>query len=70
MLWACIAVSGTGNISPVEGRMDSTTFQQNLDSNLTGSVKKLRREWLLQMDNDLKHLKMSNIKRHTLKVLQ
>jgi len=40
MLWGCIAASGTGNISQVEGRMDSSKFQQILKANVTPSVKK------------------------------
>ena len=48
MLWACVAASGTGNISLVEGRMDSIKYQQILEANITPSVKKLRmkRGWL------------------------
>ena len=57
MLWGYIAASGTGDISRVEGRMDSIKFQQILEANVTPSVKKLKlkRGWLLQMDNDPKH---------------
>lgn len=53
MLWAFIAASGTGNISRVEGEMNSIKFQQIL----MPPVKKLKlkRGWLLQMDNDPKH---------------
>ncbi|MDG2555407.1 hypothetical protein P7M41_25770 [Vibrio parahaemolyticus] len=42
MLWACVAASGTGNISQVEGRMDSVKFQQILEANITPSVKQLK----------------------------
>lgn len=54
--------------------MDSIKFQQILDANLMQSVKKLKlkRGWLLQMDNDPKHTSKSTvdyIKRHKLKVL-
>ena len=54
MLWACVAASGTGNISLVEGRMDSIKYQKILEGNITPSVKKLKmkRGWLLQQDND------------------
>lgn len=74
MLWGCIAASGTGNISRVEGKMDSIKFQQILEGNLMPSVKKLKlkRGWLLQMDNDPKHTSKSTvdyIKRRKLKVL-
>ncbi len=46
MLWACVAASGMGNISRVEGRMDLVKFQQILEA---PSVKKLKmkRGWLL-----------------------
>ncbi|XP_063793867.1 uncharacterized protein LOC134949303 isoform X1 [Pseudophryne corroboree] len=74
MLWGCIAASVTGNISRVEGKMDSIRFQQILDANLMPSVKKLKlkRDWLLQMENDPKHTSKSTvdyIKRRNLKVL-
>lgn len=43
MLWACVAASGMGNISLVEGRMDSIKYQQILEANITLFVKKLKR---------------------------
>ena len=75
MLWGCVAASGTGNIAWVEGRMDSTKYQQILEANITPSVKKLKlkRGWLLQQDNDPKHTwksTMDDLKRHKLKVLE
>ena len=50
MLWGCVAASGTGNIAQVDGRMDSTKYQQIL----TQSVKKpkLKRGSLLQQDSE------------------
>ena len=30
MLWGCVASTGTGNLVKVEGRMDSTQYQQIL----------------------------------------
>lgn len=74
MLWACVAASGTGNISLVEGRMNSIKYQQILEANITPSVKKLKmkRGWLLQQDNDPKHTSKSTmdyLKRRKLKVL-
>jgi len=57
MLWGCVASTGTGNLSKVEGRMDSIQYQQILENNVQKSVKKLklRRGWIFQQDNDPKH---------------
>ncbi|XP_059841535.1 transposable element Tc1 transposase isoform X1 [Hypanus sabinus] len=38
MPWACVVVNGTGNISLVEGRMNSIKYQQILEANITPSV--------------------------------
>ncbi|CAJ0940739.1 unnamed protein product [Ranitomeya imitator] len=57
MLWGCVANAGTGNLVKVEGRMDSSQYQQILDNNVHDSVTKLmlRRGWIFQQDNDPKH---------------
>ena len=57
MLWGCVASAGTGNLVKVEGRMDSSQYQQILANNVQESVTKLklRRGWILQQDNDPKH---------------
>lgn len=55
MLWGCVASAGTGNLVKVEGRMDSTQYQQILENNVQESVTKLRRGWIFQQDNDPKH---------------
>lgn len=73
--WGCLAACGAGNISRVEGKMDSVKFQHVLNANLMPSVKKLKlnRGWLLQMDNDPKHTWKSivdYITRRKLKVLR
>ena len=34
MLWGCVAAGGTGNIVRVEGRMDSTKYQDILEANI------------------------------------
>ena len=54
---ACVASAGTGNLVRVEGRMDSSQYQQILANNVQESVTKLklRRGWILQQDNDPKH---------------
>ena len=61
MLWGCVASAGTGNLVKVEGRMDSSQYQQILANNVHESVTKLklRRGWILQQDNDPKHCSKS-----------
>uniref|UniRef100_A0A673XKP2 Tc1-like transposase DDE domain-containing protein n=1 Tax=Salmo trutta TaxID=8032 RepID=A0A673XKP2_SALTR len=61
MLWGCVASAGTGNLVKVEGRMDSTQYQQILGNNVEESVTKLklRRGWIFQQDNDPKHCSKS-----------
>ena len=64
MLWGCVAAGGTGNIVRVEGRMDSTKYQDILEANVRRSVQKLKlkRGWVFQQDNDLKHTSKSTMK--------
>lgn len=64
MLWGCVAASGTGNIVRVEGRMDSTKYQQILEANVLKSVRtlKLKRGWIFQQDNGPKHTSKSTMK--------
>ncbi|XP_016146452.1 cap-specific mRNA (nucleoside-2'-O-)-methyltransferase 1-like [Sinocyclocheilus grahami] len=45
MLWGCVASTGTGNLVKVEGRMDSTQYQQILKKNVQESVKRLKLQW-------------------------
>ena len=61
MLWGYVASAGIGNLVKVEGRMDSTQYQQILDNNVQESVTKLklRRSWVFQQDNDPKHCSKS-----------
>lgn len=61
MLWGCVASAGTGNLVKIEGRMDSTQYQQILENNVQESVTKLklRRGWVFQQDNDPKHCSKS-----------
>ncbi|KAG2469162.1 TCB1 transposase, partial [Polypterus senegalus] len=61
MLWGCVASSGTGNLAKVEGRMDSTQYQQILETTVQESVTKLklRQGWIFQQDNDPKHCSKS-----------
>uniref|UniRef100_A0A8C5DP94 Transposase n=1 Tax=Gouania willdenowi TaxID=441366 RepID=A0A8C5DP94_GOUWI len=61
MLWGCVSSAGTGNLVKVEGRMDSSQYQQILENNVQESVTKLklRRGWIFQQDNDPKHCSKS-----------
>ncbi|KAG2465277.1 TCB1 transposase, partial [Polypterus senegalus] len=61
MLWGCVASAGTGNLVKVEGCMDSTQYQQILETNVQESVTKLklRQGWIFQQDNDPKHCSKS-----------
>ena len=61
ILWGSVASGGTGNLVKIEGRMDSTQYQQILDNNVQESVTKLklRRSWVFQQDNDPKHCSKS-----------
>lgn len=61
MLWGCVASAGTGNVVKVEGHMDSTQYQQILETNVQESVTKLklRRGWIFQQDNDPKNCSKS-----------
>src|SRR4029434_9708880 len=75
MLWGCMASTGTGKIVKVEGRMDSTQYQQILGNNLQDSVRKLKlcRGWLFQQDNNPKHCSKSTkefMQRHRYNVLE
>ena len=60
MLLGCVAAGGTGHIVQVEGRMDSTKYQED---NVQRSVQtlKLKRGWV-QQDNDPKHTSKSPMK--------
>ena len=75
MIWGCVASTGTGKLVKVEGRMDSTQYQQILGNNVQDSVRKLklRRGWLFQQDNDPKHCSKSTkefMQRHRYNVLE
>ncbi|KAI4885686.1 hypothetical protein NFI96_017633 [Prochilodus magdalenae] len=61
MLWGCVASTGIGNLVKVEGCMDSSHYQQILETNVQESVTKLklRRGWIFQQDNDPKHCSKS-----------
>uniref|UniRef100_A0A3P9LCQ4 Transposase Tc1-like domain-containing protein n=1 Tax=Oryzias latipes TaxID=8090 RepID=A0A3P9LCQ4_ORYLA len=63
MLWGCLASAGTGNLVKVEGRMDSSQYQQILTNNVQQLVTKLklRQGWILQQDTDPKHCSNSTM---------
>ena len=42
MLWGCVADEGKGNIVRVEGRMDSTEYQEILEANVQRLVQTLK----------------------------
>lgn len=42
MRWACVAASGTSNVSLVEGRVDLMKYQQILEGNIMPSGEKLK----------------------------
>lgn len=61
MQWGCVVSAGTGNFVKVEGRLDSSQYQQILANNVQESVTKLKScwGWILQQDNDPKHCSKS-----------
>ena len=70
-----VAAGGTGNIARVEGRMDSTIYQEIQEANVQKSVQtlKLKRGWEFQQDDDQKHtslLTMKYLQERQMKVLE
>ena len=61
MVWGCFAASGPGQLEVLEGTMDSAYYQGILDRNIKQSAKvlKLGRSWIMQQDNDPKHVSKS-----------
>ena len=62
MFWGCCAASGTWCLECVHDIMKSEDYQGILESNVQPSVRKLdlrRRSWVLQQDNDPKHISKS-----------
>ena len=64
MLWGCFAAAGTGNISVIEGIMNSEGYQHILTDNVKQSARKLHlgRAFVFQQDNDPKHTSKSTQK--------
>uniref|UniRef100_A0A8C1UCV8 Transposase Tc1-like domain-containing protein n=1 Tax=Cyprinus carpio TaxID=7962 RepID=A0A8C1UCV8_CYPCA len=64
MVWGCYAASGPGQLAIIDGIMNSTLFQKIL---------KLKRTWVMQQDNDLKHTSKSTsewLKKNKIKDLE
>ena len=59
MLWGCFSSSGTGKFHVIEGKMNSSMYQEILQQNKLPCVKslKLPRGWMFQQDNDQMHEK-------------
>lgn len=47
VLRACVVANGLGNLSRLDGRMDSVKFQQILEANIAPSVKKKSWKWIM-----------------------
>ncbi len=61
MVWSCFAASGPGQLVIIDGTMNSALYQKILKKNGQPSVcdLKLKRTWVMQQDNDLKHTSKS-----------
>jgi len=56
MIWGCMAGNGVGNITRIEGKMDSPKYISILQEHLLPSVEKLKlKDYIFQQDNDPKH---------------
>ncbi len=75
MVWVCFAASGPGRLAIVDGTRNSALSQKILMENVRLSVcdLKLKRTWVMQQDNDLKHTSKSTsewLNKNTNKVLE
>ncbi len=73
MVWGCFA--GPGRLAIIDGTMNSALYQKILKENVLPSVcdLKLKRTWVMQQDNDLKHSSKSTsewLKKNKIKVLE
>ena len=61
MVWGCFAASGPGQLAVIDGKMNSAVYQKILKENIRPSVcaLKLKHSWILQQDNDPKHISKS-----------
>ncbi len=73
MVWGCFAASGPGRLAINDGTMNSALYQKILKENVWPSVCDLKRTWVMQQDNDLKHTSKSTserLKKNKIKVLE
>ena len=58
MLWGCFLAKGIGRLHRIEGRMNGAMYREILGDNLLPSLRALKmgRGWVIQHDNDPKHL--------------
>ena len=75
LLWGCFSSSGTGKIHVIEGKMNSSMYQEILQQNMLPSAKllKLSRGWMFQQDNDPKHTAVKTkewLQRKKVKILE
>ncbi len=56
-VWGCFEASKPGRLAIIDGTMNSALYQKILKENVQASVcdLKLKRTWVMQRDNDLKH---------------
>ncbi len=61
MVWGCFADSGPRRLAILGGNMNSALYQKILKENDQPSVcdLKLKRTWVMQQDNDHKHISKS-----------
>ncbi len=61
MVWGCFTASGPGRLAIIDGTMNSALYQKILKENVRLSVcdLKLKRTWVMQLDNDPKHTSKS-----------
>eukprot|EP00597_Dinobryon_sp_UTEXLB2267_P013040 CAMPEP_0170120710 /NCGR_PEP_ID=MMETSP0020_2-20130122/15347_1 /TAXON_ID=98059 /ORGANISM="Dinobryon sp., Strain UTEXLB2267" /LENGTH=319 /DNA_ID=CAMNT_0010350711 /DNA_START=8 /DNA_END=964 /DNA_ORIENTATION=- len=57
MVWGCFCAAGVGNLTLINGIMDSKVYTKILDNELKPSVRRLfkRKPYIFQQDNDPKH---------------
>ncbi|KAF7645015.1 hypothetical protein LDENG_00211660 [Lucifuga dentata] len=63
LVWACFAAGGPGNLTVIDGLMNSSVYQSILDEHVMASARKLHlgTKWILQQDNDPKRSSKSTV---------
>lgn len=61
MVWGCVAASGPGPLAVIDRKMNSAVYQKILKENVRPAVcaLKLKSSWIMQQDNDPKHISKS-----------